>query len=157
MNRRRSLIWLTVAMLTPWLRPAAQTDPRAALLKLIERRRVPLSPQVRVRPDGGQYNAEHFTFASEQGERVTGILMAPASASGRRPVVVVLHGSGARKEEQLGLLRTLADRGFTAGEHRLTWDGADNAGRMSSRGVYFVRSKHADSGFKGISKLIVLK
>ncbi len=113
MNLRRSLICaLTVAMLAPWSRPAAQTDPRAALLKLIERKRVPLSAQVRVRPDGGQYNAEHFTFASEQGERVTGILMAPASASGRRPVVVVLHGSGARKEEQLGLLRTLADRGF---------------------------------------------
>ena len=44
------------------------------------------------------------------------------------------------------LVRTLADRGFTAGEHRLTWDGADNSGRMSSRGVY-----------SGLSKLIILK
>ena len=116
MNLRCSVIsaLTAAAMLTPWSRPAAQADPRAALLKLIERKRVPLSAQVRVRPDGGQYNAEHFTFASEQGERVAGILMAPASASGRRPVVVVLHGSGAKKEEQLGLLRTLADRGFTS-------------------------------------------
>jgi hypothetical protein len=55
------------------------------------------------------------------------------------------------------LVRTLADRNFIAGEHRLTWDGVDNAGKMVSRGVYFVRSQHADSKFQGQSKLIVLK
>ncbi len=55
------------------------------------------------------------------------------------------------------LVRTLADRGFTAGEHKLTWDGADNSGRLSARGVYFVRSQYADSKFTGQSKLIVLK
>ena len=55
------------------------------------------------------------------------------------------------------LVRTLADRGFTAGEHKLTWDGADNAGRQVSRGVYFVRSQHAVSKFTGQSKLVVLK
>jgi dienelactone hydrolase len=116
MSLRRSLICAltAAAMLAPPSTPFAQTDPRAAFLKLIERKRVPSSAQVRVRPDGGRYLAEHFTFASEAGERVTGILMAPASATGRRPVVIVLHGTGAKKEEQLGLLRTLADRGLTS-------------------------------------------
>jgi dienelactone hydrolase len=116
MNLRPSLICALIvgAMLAPPSTLVAQTrDPRAAFLKLIDRKRVPLSPQVRVRPDGGRYLAEHLTFASEAGEGVTGILMAPASATGRRPVVIVLHGTGAKKEEQLGLLRTLADRGFT--------------------------------------------
>jgi len=55
------------------------------------------------------------------------------------------------------LVRTLADRAFTAGEHRLTWDGADNGGKQVARGVYFVRSQHADSKFTGQSKLVVLK
>ena len=55
------------------------------------------------------------------------------------------------------LVRTLADRSFTAGEHKLTWDGADNAGREVARGVYFVRSQHAASKFTGESKLVVLK
>ena len=55
------------------------------------------------------------------------------------------------------LVRTLADRGFTAGEHKLTWDGVDNSGRLSARGVYFVRSQYADSKFTGQSKLVVLK
>ena len=55
------------------------------------------------------------------------------------------------------LVRTLADRKFTAGEHKLTWDGVDNSGGSSARGVYFVRSQYADSKFTGQSKLIVLK
>jgi hypothetical protein len=55
------------------------------------------------------------------------------------------------------LVRTLANRNFIAGEHRLTWDGVDNAGKQVARGVYFVRSQHADSKFQGASKLIVLK
>jgi dienelactone hydrolase len=135
MNLRLSLICVltAAAMCALPSTPLAQTDPRATFLKLIERKRVPLSAQVRVRPDGGRYNAEHFTFASEAGERVTGILMAPASATGRRPVVIVLHGTGAKKEEQLGLLRTLADRGFTSvaidaryhGERARTDEGVD--------------------------------
>ena len=55
------------------------------------------------------------------------------------------------------LVRTLADRSFTAGEHKLTWDGSDNLGKQVNRGVYFVRSQHADSKFTGQSKLVVLK
>jgi len=55
------------------------------------------------------------------------------------------------------LVRTLADRRFEAGPNHLAWDGADNGGKQVNRGVYFVRSQHADSKFTGQSKLIVLK
>lgn len=55
------------------------------------------------------------------------------------------------------LVRTLADRSFTAGEHKLTWDGTANDGHLASRGVYFVRSQHADSKFTAHQNLIVLK
>jgi len=36
---------------------------------------------------------------------------APASKIARRPAVIVLHGTGAKKEEQVALLRSLADAG----------------------------------------------
>jgi flagellar hook capping protein FlgD len=49
-------------------------------------------------------------------------------------------------------VRTLADRVFPAGEHRLTWDGADDEGRPVGRGVYFVKS----STQKDAGRIIVL-
>jgi dienelactone hydrolase len=116
MTRARALvvcILSTAAMVAPSPQLVAQSNPRAAFLKLIERTRVPLAAETRVRPDGGRFVAEHFTFAAEAGERVTGILLAHASATGRRPAVIVLHGTGVKKEDQLALLRTLADRGLT--------------------------------------------
>ena len=85
---------------------------RSVFLKLIDRPRVPLEPESRPRPDSGFYIAERFSFASEAGERVPGIFLNAASAKDRRPVVIFLHGSGAKKEDQLALMRTLADRGL---------------------------------------------
>lgn len=94
---------------------AAQTSGSAirnAFLKMIARPRVPLAPATQPRNDSGAYRAEQFSFASEAGERVPGVFLKRASTSGRRPVVVFLHGTGGRKEEFLASMRTLADRGF---------------------------------------------
>lgn len=94
---------------------AQVTDPshvRASFLKLIDRPRVPLAPQAEPRTDSGSHRAEHFSFASEAGERVPGIFLTAASAKDRRPVVIFLHGTGGRKEEFLAIMRTFADRGF---------------------------------------------
>jgi hypothetical protein len=55
------------------------------------------------------------------------------------------------------LVRTLADRQFTAGPHDLVWDGVDNSGRQVARGVYFTRVKYAASKFVATPKLTVLK
>jgi len=55
------------------------------------------------------------------------------------------------------LVRTLADRGFKAGEHDLVWDGTDNSGRPVSRGVYFTQVKYRNSAFSDARKLTVLK
>jgi flagellar hook assembly protein FlgD len=49
-------------------------------------------------------------------------------------------------------VRLLADRIFPAGEHALTWDGTDDAGRRVARGVYFVKS----STQKDAGRIIVL-
>jgi dienelactone hydrolase len=97
---------------TDALAQADATRIRAEFLRLIDRPRVPLAPESRPRPDSGFYAAEHFTYASEAGERVPGIFLKSVAAKDRRPVVIFLHGSGAKKEDQLALMRTLADRGL---------------------------------------------
>src|SRR4051812_202417 len=85
---------------------------RDAFLKLIDRPRV--DPAVQLSDDGAQ-----FSFMSEAGQRVPGILVQPIltrnpSGSSRRPVVIALHGTGGTKESQLPLLHALADHGFIA-------------------------------------------
>ncbi len=56
------------------------------------------------------------------------------------------------------LVRTIADRQlFQAGEHPLTWDGADDHGRAVPRGVYFARVRYEASGFESAKKTIVVK
>ncbi len=53
---------------------------------------------------------------------------------------------------------SIADRQlFQAGEHPLTWDGADDHGRAVPRGVYFARVRYEASGFESAKKTIVVK
>jgi dienelactone hydrolase len=85
---------------------------RSAFLRMIDRPRVALAPETQPRRDAGFYRAEQFAFAAEAGERVPGIFLTSAAAKDRRPLVILLHGTGSRKEEFLGLMRTLADRGL---------------------------------------------
>lgn len=113
---------------------AQVTDPsqtRASFLKLIERPRVPLAPQTQPRTDSGSHRSEHFSFASEAGERVPGIFLTAASAKDRRPVVIFLHGTGSRKEEFLAIMRTFADRGFAT----VAIDGRHHGARMTRGAV----------------------
>ncbi len=77
---------------------------KAAFLKLIDRPKVPLAPQV---------SGDSFSYAADAAQRVPGILVHPAGA-GRHPVVIVLHGTGGTKEGELPVLRQLAEKGFLA-------------------------------------------
>src|SRR5262245_2619850 len=72
----------------------APNDTRAAFLRLIDRPRVALEPAVQRLPDRDGLVQEHFTLAAESGERIPGLLLKQASAKGRRPVIIVLHGTG---------------------------------------------------------------
>ena len=108
-----ALIALFAHALTPAFAQAPDAERiRAAFLEMIDRPRVALDPESRPRADSGIYRAEHFTFASEAGERVPGIFLKSVRANDRRPAIILLHGTGARKEELLATMRTLADRGF---------------------------------------------
>jgi dienelactone hydrolase len=110
------VVFVAVLSVALFATTAAQTIDagriRSAFLKLVDRPRVPLAPDSRPRPDSGFYSAERFSFASEAGERVPGIFLKSVSAKDRRPIVIFLHGTGAKKEDQLALMRTLADRGL---------------------------------------------
>jgi dienelactone hydrolase len=89
-------------------------DARKDFLKLIDRPRVPLAPQVEELLATNGFVQVNFSFASDSRDRVPGILIKPADAHGRRPVVIVMHGTGGRKEDELPLLWRLAESGFIA-------------------------------------------
>ena len=54
-------------------------------------------------------------------------------------------------------VRSLAHRTFPAGEHRVMWDGADDAGHPAPRGVYFTRVRYPGLSFADTRKLTVLR
>jgi dienelactone hydrolase len=89
---------------------------RDRFLRAIDRPRVPLAPHVKVLSSGPTIVREHFTFSAQAGERVPGVLRKPVSAGGRRPAVILLHGTGGNKEDAriVQLSEALVGRGFVA-------------------------------------------
>jgi len=94
--------------------PSSFADSRSEFLKLIDRPRVALAPEAAppVRENSRLHVA--FSFAAEASQRVPGILVKSADSTGRRPVVIALHGTGGNKEKEVALLNDFADEGFVA-------------------------------------------
>src|SRR5947207_1383450 len=91
--------------------PPAST--RESFLKVIDRPRVELSPAEEPQPSTGAdeaFTRLHFTFAADAKQRVPGLLFKQRTLTGRAPVVIVLHGTGGKKEGEIALLRRLADK-----------------------------------------------
>lgn len=87
----------------------------AGFKSLIARPNVALEPTTTTRPAVDGLHAEHVVFTSEPGQRVPLLLLkADESMDSRRPVVIVLHGTGGTKEQNLDLIKRLARRGFVA-------------------------------------------
>lgn len=106
-----------------WAQEASSTYPppekvKAAFLKLLDRPRVPLDPQMRkTDSDGETRTTENISIASERKadgnlERVPLLLMRPNKPAARLPAVIVLHGTGGTKESQRSFLVELANRGI---------------------------------------------
>ena len=91
---------------------AHAADSRAAFLKLLDRPRVPLAAETQPPAVKDGLAETGFSFATEAGQRVPGILVKTSNSSGRRPVVIALHGTGGNKESQRALLGDLARDGF---------------------------------------------
>jgi fermentation-respiration switch protein FrsA (DUF1100 family) len=97
------------------------SNSRAEFLKLIDRPRVPLAAEIAPVPTSAAGNPAatgltewRFSFAADAKQRVTGVLLKHTGATGRRPAVIALHGTGGKKEDELPQLRALAERGFVA-------------------------------------------
>ncbi len=85
---------------------------RADFLRLIDRPRVELEPIVGPATTIDRLLEIRFSYLSEARQRVPGILVKPAEISGRRPAVIVLHGTGGNKTDALPFLFRLAKAGF---------------------------------------------
>jgi len=90
---------------------------REAFHKLLDRPAVPLTVKIHDTKTDDGFVTEHLSFASERKpdggeERVPVLLIRPEKATGRLPVVIVLHGTGGNKEAQRGWLVDLAKRGM---------------------------------------------
>ena len=96
-----------------------KAEVKSAFLKLLDRPKVALD--VQTKPEVADATTglitERLSFATEkkadgQTERVPLMLIRPASAGGKRPAVIVLHGTGGNKEGMAHWLKELAGRGI---------------------------------------------
>lgn len=88
---------------------------RADFLRLIDRPRV--DPAAAVSPPSAFQAGivrEDFSYATEAGQRVPGILLEAAGTSVPRATVIVLHATNGRKESVLPFLTRAARAGFVA-------------------------------------------
>lgn len=91
---------------------AHAADSRTAFLKLLDRPRVALAAEAGTPATREDLTEIAFSYATAAGQRVPGILIKSAATSGRRPVVIALHGTGGNKEGQRTYLSELARAGF---------------------------------------------
>ncbi len=136
--------YLLVPLFSLALAPLASADPlppekaKAALLKLLDRPKV--KPEVE---EGAAKNADDlvyqkWTFASEKradgtGERVPVLQVSPSGANQKRPVMIVLHGTGGSTESVRGWLEQFARLGIVGIAIDARYHGErKNAGKGSS-------------------------
>jgi dienelactone hydrolase len=110
----RTVIWLALCLAATAARSLAETpaEVRAEFLKMIDRPVVPADAELTPMKSPAPLVEFHFTFAVDAQERVPGILLKNTTFTGRRPVVICLHGTGGNKSDEFPLMRILAERGF---------------------------------------------
>jgi len=94
--------------------PAELAATRAAFLKLIDRPKVPAAVEIRDLGEANGVRSAHFTYLTEAGQRVPGLTAKPANSTGRLPVVIMLHGTGGKKEDMQSQMEIFAQAGFLA-------------------------------------------
>jgi dienelactone hydrolase len=112
--KRLPLVLCALALFTFGSAASVFADTRSDFLKLIDRPRVALAPETRDAPPSDGLVHSAFSYASSADIRVPGILVKSASSSGRRPVVIALHGTGGTKQSDAAFLADLAKAGFVA-------------------------------------------
>lgn len=93
---------------------ALAADTRADFLALLDRPRAPLAAEAAAPVAKNGLMETAFSYSSDATSRVPGLLVKTNTPTGRRPAVIVLHGTGGNKEGQRTLLAELARDGFVA-------------------------------------------
>lgn len=109
-----SIAWLLVVAVSV-LRADEAPAGRQGFLKLIERPKVDPAADLGEPKEDGEFKLIPFSYFSEANEKVFGIavhLTAPPTP--KLPCVIVMHGTGGKKEGQVGLMKELAKRGALA-------------------------------------------
>ena len=86
---------------------------RQALKQVIDRPAVALSPTTRPMPDRDGLLVTHLVITAEPGQTVPALILESRPVT-KKPAVILLHGTGGHKEDNLPLATTLAKRGFVA-------------------------------------------
>ncbi len=115
-----ALIVITSVGLRPPLarsaEPLAPEKAKAAFLKLLDRPKVPAAVEEAKPTEKGKLVYSRWSFASEKKdgivERVPVLMVAPAGAKGKLPVMIVLHGTGGSKEGVQSWLEDFAKQGI---------------------------------------------
>ena len=113
---------LAAAMIVGPVQPGRAADPgqpsdaqrRQDFLKLIQKPAVPLAARVEALPRDGDLAVEQFWFSSDAAHQIDAVAYKPSNASGRLPVVILLHGTGGRKESMAPLAKEFAKEGMLA-------------------------------------------
>jgi dienelactone hydrolase len=101
MKAMRLLILALLAALAPLAAHAdGAADTRKAFLKIIDRPRAALRPELAELPAVDGISKQHLWYYSDVAERVPAYLLLPDATvfKGRRPVIIALHGTGGNKD-----------------------------------------------------------
>jgi dienelactone hydrolase len=96
------------------LSEAEISETRAAFLRLINRPRVAFEAATNQAAISNGLALITFSFQSDSSNRVPGLLIKTAASQGKRPAIIVAHGTGGNKKQQVPLMNELAGMGFAA-------------------------------------------
>lgn len=141
MTRRVLLALLFAALLAPQFSSAQPLPPekaKAGLLKLLDRPKVAADVKDDAKPvekNGLVYS--RWSFASEKKvdgttERVPVLMVAPASAKGKLPVIICLHGTGGNKDGMQSWLEDFAKQGVIGVAIDARYHGDRSGGKKGS-------------------------
>ena len=103
--------WLFAAfLLVPAFVDAQTLAPDAtpkAFLQVIDRPRAGLTPSQNIQREVNGIQHWHFTYAADEAQRVSGLLTKATNVSGKRPVVIALHGTGGSGGQFFGFVEAL--------------------------------------------------
>jgi dienelactone hydrolase len=103
-----------LAATLPAVASMTAADSRADFLKLIDRPRVAPATEIKEAPSTDGLARFAFAYSADADNRVPGVIVKSFAAKGRRPAVIVLHGTGGTKESELPFMAELARAGFVA-------------------------------------------